>query len=397
MRYALCLVFLCAIAQPAASHTLGQSYIFLRVYDDSVEVRLEITAEDLQRVLGLDWNPNNRISLEEIGANLSPILAYVRPRLSIGNAGQELNLRFVDYEHRRLKEADYVLLNFVIDDHVGDRLEVAYPVLFEVDDKRRNMLVIEHNWRTSTFNNEGSVSLIFSADNPRQTLYLEKASVLRGLLGFIRLGAWHIWIGLDHILFLIALALPSVLYREQQHWKPVDRFRRAMLNILAIVTFFTIAHSITLSLAAMEIVNMPSRVVESIIAASIVVAALHNVFPRFHGREWALAFVFGLFHGFGFATVLADLGLERKYLVLSLLGFNAGVEAGQIAIIGVAFPVLFLMRKRSWYPRTVLAIGSLVLAAVALFWLAERALDIPLYQYALRVPGYLQRHLLGGI
>ena len=395
MRYVICLLFLGACASPAASHELGQSYIFLRLYDDSIEVRLEITSDDLRTLLDVDW-PERRVPMDSIGTRIDGILDYVLPRFYIGTDEQGLALRYVGFDRLHLANTDFVQLNFVIDDidRVQDRLEVGYPVFFEFDDTRRNMLVIEHNWRTGTFNNEGNVSLIFSPSNPRQTLYLDRATVLSGFLGFVRLGAWHIWIGLDHILFLVALALPSVLYRDEKGWRPVADFRRALFNIFMIVTFFTLAHSITLSLAALEVVNLPSRLVESVIAASIAVAALHNIFPRYHGREWAFAFVFGLFHGFGFATVLSDLGLEAKYLVLSLLGFNAGVEAGQIAIIAAVFPVLFLMRRRDWYSRSFLWIGSLVLAAVALIWLAERALDVPLYQYALGAPKYLQRVLM---
>ncbi len=394
MKYACYLFFLFALVAPATAHELGQSYVYLRIFDDAIEVRVEITSDDLRSVLNVDW-PEKRVSREMVDSDIDAVLAYIRPRLYVGTGERELALRYVDADIRRLKPADFVLLNFVIDDIAGlrDRLEVELSALFEVDVRRRNMMIIEHHWKTTTFNNEGNVSLIFSPSDPRQVLDLDRSSVLRGFLGFVRLGGWHILIGLDHILFLVALALPSVLYREEKKWIPVKNFRGALLNIIAIVTCFTIAHSITLSLAALEVVNLPSRLVESVIAASIVAAALHNLYPRFHGREWAFAFVFGLFHGFGFATVLSELGLESKYVVVSLLGFNAGVEVGQIVIIAIIFPALFLLRANGWYPRAVLRIGSLLLAAVALVWLAERTLDVPLYQFAFRMPRYLY-HLL---
>lgn len=381
-------------ATPAAAHELGQSYIFLRIYDHAVEVRLEMTADDLRSVIGADW-PDERVSLEQIEPHIEEILAYAFPRFRMWAGGKELALRYVDFDRLRVREGDFVQLHFVIDDvaAISDALDVEYTVFFEVRSTHRNMLVIEHNWKTTTFNNEGNVSLIFSPSEPRQTLHLEQATVLTGLLGFVRLGAWHIWIGLDHILFLVALALPSVLYRDEKGWRPVADFRKGLFNILLIVTSFTVAHSITLSLAALQIVVLPSRLVESVIAASIVVAALHNVYPRYHGREWAFAFVFGLFHGFGFATVLSDLGLEPRYLVLSLLGFNVGVEAGQVLIIAALFPLLFVIRAREWYSRTVITVGSLMLAAVAFIWLAERALDVPLYRYAMAAPQILQRYL----
>lgn len=388
------LVLVCAPA-PATAHSLGQSYIFLRVYDDSVEVRVEMTVDDLDRVLGLGWSSERGVSQQELGAHLDRILGYVGPRLYVGTGGRQLPLRLAGYEVRDQNIADYVLLHFMVEglEGIPERLEVGFPVFFEIDSRHRNLLVIEHNWRTTTFNAESNIALIFSPSNPRQTLDLSSSSVMRGFLGFIRLGIWHIWIGIDHIFFLLALLLPAVLRRRAREWEPVPSFRPALLNVVAIVTCFTIAHSITLSLAALGIARLPERPVEAIIAASIAAAALYNLYPRVEVREWMIAFVFGLFHGFGFANVLNELELERSFLVLSLLGFNLGVEIGQIAIIVVIFPLLFLLRTRPVY-LPVLRYASVLLIAVAAFWFIERSFDLPLTDYAFRAPGYLYRRLL---
>jgi len=137
---------------------------------------------------------------------------------------------------------------------------------------------------------------------------------------------------------------------------------------------FTIAHSITLSLGGLGILDLPSRPVETLIALSIIAAALHNLRPVFHNKEWLIAFGFGLFHGLGFAGLLADLGLGRSHRVSSLLGFNVGVELGQLVIIALVFPILFVLRRTRLY-RWILAIGSIAMAAVALLWLIERVFD----------------------
>ena len=192
-------------------------------------------------------------------------------------------------------------------------------------------------------------------------------------------GVWHIWIGFDHILFLLSLLLPAVLIWQPKPvalWLPVERFRAAFFDVLRIVTAFTVAHSITLSLATLGYVTLPSRVVESAIAASVVLAALNNVFPMFQGRRWAVAFAFGLIHGFGFASVLADLGLPQQALALALVGFNIGVEAGQLAIVAVFLPLTFLLRSTKFYRQGVRVGGSLLIAALAAVWLAERALNL---------------------
>lgn len=369
---------------PAAAHELGQSYMFLRVFPDSVGVRVEVTTADLERALGFGWDPG-AVDDAQLRARLDSIRRWLEPRFSIAAAGNPLPIRFTGFDTRHIDIADYVLLNYVIDevDGVPDQLDIRFSVLFDQDADHRNLLVIEHNWQTGTFNNEGNVSLIFSPRRPAQTLDLSAGSVLRGFTNLVWLGVWHIWIGIDHILFLMALILPAVMMREGGEWKPVGSFRQALVNIATIVTFFTIAHSVTLSLAALDVVRFPSRLVESVIAASIAVAAWANLNPHLRIREWAIAFVFGLFHGFGFASVLGGVGLGSDFLVLSLLGFNVGVELGQLAIVIAAFPVLFLLRHAGVY-RPVLRYGSMVLIAIALLWLAERALDfnVPLARIA---------------
>jgi hypothetical protein len=147
---------------------------------------------------------------------------------------------------------------------------------------------------------------------------------------------------------------------------------------LRIVTAFTVAHSITLSLAALGVVNLPSRLVESVIAASIVVAALNNVRPMVIDRLWMVAFGFGLVHGFGFASVLTDLGLPRDALAIALVGFNVGVEIGQIAIVLLFLPLALALRRTAFYRRQVMIGGSLLITVLAGIWLVERAFDMKL-------------------
>ena len=113
-----------------------------------------------------------------------------------------------------------------------------------------------------------------------------------------------------------------------------------------VVTAFTVAHSITLSLAALGVISLPSRLVESAIAASVVLAALNNVCPVVYGGRWIIAFCFGLIHGFGFASVLTDLGLPQDSLLLALVAFNLGVELGQLAIVAVFLPIAYALRGR---------------------------------------------------
>ena len=142
-------------------------------------------------------------------------------------------------------------------------------------------------------------------------------------------------------------------------------FKPAIIHVVAVVTIFTVVHTITLSLAALQTISLSSRLVESVIALSIAIAALDVIVPIFGRRIWWIVFAFGLFHGFGFASVLSSIGIPSDYLVHSLLGFNVGVELGQVVIVCAVFPVLFLTRASFLYTHVVLLYGSGLLILIA--------------------------------
>lgn len=358
----------------AAAHNPDQSYLYLRVYDDRIEVRIEMASGDLDEALGFGLSADDSLSVAEVQARLGAIRAFVEPHVAFSLDGERLPIRFTHVDVTNANRLDFVRLHYLIDglDGIPDAVDVRFDPFFDEVADHANLLIIEHNWKTSTFNNEAEHALAFSPLAREQTLDLSDSSLLNGFWGIIKQGVWHIWIGLDHILFLLALVLPAVLVREDKRWKPVASFRPAFMNILAIVTMFTIAHSVTLTLAALDVIRLPSQLVESIIAASIAVAALHNLFPVVKVREWMIAFAFGLFHGFGFASVMGDIGMGQERMVLSVLGFNLGVELGQIAIIAVIFPVLYLIRTQRWYVPVVVRLGSVLLIGAALVWFVER-------------------------
>ena len=239
------------------------------------------------------------------------------------------------------------------------------------------MLVVETNWKTGTFNDEANVLLVFEPGLERQTLDLSDSSTWQGFVAMVRMGTHHIWIGIDHI--LIALLLPAVVYRQDVGWQPVTEFRSALIHVIKVVTIFTVAHTITLSLAALQAIVLPSRLVESVIAISIAIAALDIVVPVFRHRIWWIVFAFGLFHGFGFASVLGEIGIPPSYMLHSLFGFNLGVEIGQVAIVLAVFPVLYLLRQQSAYVKALLPAAAAILIAVSLYWFIERAflVDLP--------------------
>jgi hypothetical protein len=204
----------------------------------------------------------------------------------------------------------------------------------------------------------GSQQFAFGSDARETTIEIARESrASQGAGSFFPLGIEHILTGYDHLLFLIALML-----RGGGVW-----------SLLKIITAFTVAHSITLALAALDVVVLPGALVESVIALSIAYVALENLLPRYAAsRRWAVSFLFGLAHGFGFSSVLREIGLPKENLLLSLLNFNLGVEVGQLTIVLLAVPILMRLRNRAWEPRVVMAIsGAIFVAGLVLF--VERA------------------------
>ncbi|MGH1365050.1 MAG: HupE/UreJ family protein [Calditrichia bacterium] len=371
-------LFLVMLSSIGYSHSMGESYVFMNVTENSVQGRFELTCNDLNAALQLN-DSTGLITADNYEQYLADIQAYVKNNISFSNNGTTLPIRFTKHEVRMIEKlSNFVLLDFSLMeglDSPPEGLDIEWNFLFDQNDKHRGLLVIEHFWRANLFENERVVSLIFDADERRQRLDLTKFSIWTGFVGVVKLGIKHIFEGIDHILFLVALILPAVLYREEKDWFAVPAFKPALINVVKIVTLFTVAHSITLSIASLGWLSMPSWLVESIIAASIAIAALDNLIPIFGKRMWMVVFGFGLFHGFGFASVLGDLGILGEHKLLTLFGFNLGVELGQVAIICAIFPVLYLLRKLSIYNPVFLKLGSVGLIIMALIWFAERAFD----------------------
>jgi hydrogenase/urease accessory protein HupE len=225
-------------------------------------------------------------------------------------------------------------------------------------------LTIRDDWFELFGEHYRTIARIEAPSGAREAVFLPDAPEIIIEIGrdpskgsaFFRLGVEHILTGYDHLLFLLALLLRG------------GRF----LSLLKIITAFTIAHSITLALAVLGVVTIPGRIVEPAIAASIVWVALENLLRRdAPSQRWLVSFVFGLVHGFGFASAIEPLALPPARLALALLGFNLGVEAGQALVVALLLPLLVWMRGKSWEPRVVRA-ASAGVAAVGLAWLVQR-------------------------
>ncbi len=371
MKRLLLLVASLLIFSTAQAHKPSDSYLNLSVNDKVVTGQWDIALRDLDFALGLDANGDAEITWAEVKAKHKDIAAYAFARLQLSTGDKVCPVVVTEHLIDDHTDGAYAVMRFKAEcpERIA-KLQARYSLFHEIDPQHKGLLRLEYQGASN--------AAIFSPQSATQEFTLAEPDKVGQFLDYGREGVWHIWIGFDHILFLLALLLPAVVVREDKAWQGVVAFRPAFWSVLRIVTAFTLAHSITLTLATLGVLSLPSRWVESTIAASVVIAALNNVYPIFRERRWMMAFLFGLIHGFGFASVLADLGLPRDALILALVGFNLGVETGQLAIVAAFLPVAFLLRHTTFYRRLVLIGGSLLIALLASVWLAERLFDLKL-------------------
>ncbi len=394
MLLALCASVVCLVLLTpgtAQAHATGENYVWLNVASDHLEGRFEIGLAELRKNFGLSLPEDPDQARAEVAATANTVQQYLLEAFSVSTEDGELPLSFTGTDVVEAEGLGYFAQYFyrTAATTIPEQLTVRNEILFEKDRFHRSLLCIEYNRQTGEAFGEEFTALVFSASNSEQVLDLTNIEGLLRVRDFVWQGVLHIWIGIDHVLFLLALLLTSVLVWRPNGpesavgatagrgaWEPVASVKTALWTITKIVTTFTVAHSITLSLAALDIIRLPSRLVESIIALSIVLVAINNIFPKFREGHWILIFFFGLFHGMGFASVMGDLPFRMMHLVQIILAFNIGVELGQLAIVAAAFPVIYLLRKTAFYKPVILIGGSIAIGAMALYWFVERAFGL---------------------
>jgi len=387
----LFLVLLAAIivmgqASPASAHRNDESYLYLDVGDSNLSGRVEMPYRDLRAELGLEIDGTADELRAEFEANLEQLQTYALDNSEIGAGGVVWPMNFDGVELLVDEGSDdnglgYVILPFTVEldaPSVPQVLEVTFtPFLEEIPD-RNNITLVSNDWKRGVFEEETNELLIHTVDAPSGEIDLGNSSQWTNFRASIDLGVDHIRTGPDHVFFILVLLLPAVLILVAGRWRPSPSFGYSLLRIVLVATMFTIAHSITFTLAGLDYLPLPpSKLTETVIALSIVLAALHNLRPVLGHREWILAFVFGLFHGMGFAGLVEDLDINRSTQLVSLLGRNVGIEIAQLVIIFLTFPMLFILRRTRIYMGlfTVVSIG---LAAVSSVWVVERIFELDL-------------------
>jgi len=362
-RLFLLVVFCCVSAQ---AHQLSTGY--LQTTMDStglLQGQLQLRLYDLDRSLLLDTNNDGKLLWRELQVRRDEIEHFITAKLAFSRAHKPCSLT-VEPEWKvdeHFKEG-YLVLPLRAQCGLNGDIEIHYEAFFASDS--------QHKLLVNFTAGEQHENRVISAEQPGILLSTQSSNRFASIGEFIYQGMVHIWMGTDHILFLCALLLPSVLIRRDNQWSAQQDVRAILTKTFWLVTAFTLAHSITLTATALNILHLPSRWVETAIALSVMFAALNNIFPLVL-RLGLLTFCFGLLHGMGFAGALGELGIPPDQQVLSVLAFNLGVEIGQMAILLVVLPMLILVRQQCWYSRYSLNGLSLVITLIASQWVIQRA------------------------
>ena len=386
------------LSNSAFAHKPSDSYLTMSAQAGSadVTVRWDIALRDLDYVLQLDRDNDGALTWGEVRSRSDDITKYATANLALSSKDKPCALTTAaPMQLDKHSDGTYAVLSLTAacgadkKEALTEALQVKYSLLFDVDPSHRGLVQWLPPGSTSKDGKaEEALSVILGIESATQNLPFQPPSQWQSFKQYVVEGAFHIWIGYDHILFLLSLLLPAVLIFRRNDTDtakkllgnsqilPAESLWSALKEVLKVVTAFTLAHSITLSLAALGVISLPSRWVESVIAASIIVAAIQNIRGVVDSKRWIMAFGFGLIHGFGFASVLADLGLPQNALVTALIGFNVGVELGQLAIVAAFLPLAFWLRTTKFYQVGVFKWGSVLIALMALYWLVQRAFDL---------------------
>lgn len=363
-------IFLSVFSGLASAHQTGNSYLTLSEADGRLQVEIDFIVRDLGNLLQTPGRPNEPPPApDKLQSLQAPITAEIQKALTISVDEQPGTLDFLSQSVVLHNDGLYLRQRFSSINLPADAkfIVVRYEFFTQNDKLGRAFfkLVMRNDELSSVFDQTSSIQRFALGETKRWSTI--------GL--FTKEGAKHIWEGVDHLLFLLTLLLPGLLLNRQP--AAVDgaekpRKREAEKFVLKVITAFTLAHSITLAFAVLGWVSLPDKLIESMIAVSIMVCALLNLQTRIQFSHWKLALFFGLIHGMGFANGLRELGLSSNYFLEALFAFNLGVELGQLsAVILVAMPVLLLARRHET-KQQVMKYGSIGVLLTSTVWLAQR-------------------------
>ena len=366
------------------AHELSSGYLTLNAGEENTySGELLLKPDDIGQVAGLDTNGNGALTWGEIHQNQPLLERYITKVLSIrvDDSPCEINLSMPNI--RSVSGDSYLVSPIQVMCESGGTLGIHYDGIFEhspthkllvnvnLADQPENRSQESSQDSSQNTSDNTSVTSVLDTDNRSVTFDASTTSLTALFISLVYEGVWHIFIGIDHILFLVATLLTVNLVREHKQWQKEPSTSRILKHTVILVSAFTLAHSITLTATALNFIALDSRLVELGIAISVLLTALNNIYPLIV-RLGIITFAFGLLHGMGFASVFADLNAQSNNLVLSVVAFNIGVEVGQLAIVAVLLPLLLWLRHFAFYAKTLMPLLSSIIAIIAINWTIQR-------------------------
>jgi hypothetical protein len=360
---ALCVLSIVG-APKAESHESSTSYLKLDARaDGSLNGSLDVSVLDLSWSVPLDADGDGRVLWREVEAARPSIATLVADKLIVERGGRQCTFHVTDVLVTRHVGEPYLSLPFSGRCEAVGLLGIHSDLFFSEDSGHRTLFDVH------TASGSMAGFLMVSVREWKQSLAPNPWTTFAA---FVVQGIWHVWTGYDHLAFLLSLLLPCALTAGRGAWRPADGLKVVLRDLLRITTAFTVAHSITLGLATLQVVSVSARIIEPLIAATIIMAALLNLFPQAARLRLPLAFSFGLIHGFGFALALSELAPVRGQIVALLAGFNIGVELAQLSVVLLVAPVLVLLRQSAVYATRLMPAASGAVAVAGFIWLGAR-------------------------
>jgi hydrogenase/urease accessory protein HupE len=349
----LCVYFFVSPLSASAHTDNSEGYSTISFDNNGLRYELNLDYLELARIvdLGITSDSTSAELSEALKKNKSLLEEYFEEKLTVFNQGLKLNGTIIETDVERRLDREYANLtfHFPIENKESTAIQITYDIFFSDNDPaHRNIVTYDLGEKTGQF--------VFTSSE--RDLQLGKENMLGQSIPFIKLGFHHILIGLDHILFIIALVVTS----------------RKLMDVIKIMTLFTLAHSVTLGLAALELLSIPSEIVEPLIALSVAFVAIERFLGISEKYRFAVVFIFGLIHGIGFAGALELSNPTEWSSIWPILTFNVGVELGQALIIILLFPILIFIRKFKWSLPFHLAVNT-VIFLIGITWYFQRFLS----------------------
>ncbi|MFT3907485.1 MAG: HupE/UreJ family protein [Steroidobacteraceae bacterium] len=375
-----CLLWLLGGWHLASAHVVPGTALYLDIGVDRAVAQMDLPLSELQLALPAelqgDLTPDVRLGTPAGAALARYVSGHFEARDA---ASRPLTQQVTALGIQHVGDGDCLVVTLLLRTTAGadlSRLWLHDTVIAHQVASHKIYVFQRRDFRQGLSGHEPKFIGVLYAWNDALTLQRADSAWWRGALAFFALGREHIATGIDHLLFLLTLLLIAPLRAAGRRWQDAAPVRRGLGHVLRIVTGFTLGHSLTLALAALGLITPPVRLIEILVAVSILVSALHAIRPFYAGRETWIATGFGLVHGMAFAEALGGFGYDSGALVLSLASFNLGIEAMQLAIVALCLPWLMLLARTSWYALLRLPLAG-VAAAAALAWIGQRAFNLP--------------------